>query len=226
MICKKAKCRNAWYSGLGFGRYRANSATTTRTSLNPEIMQEVPVNGPVLSVTKPVELSPYDRCAGCGREDDLVDRQIADGRVTVCRDCDHPPFPKVEQLLGGPAASPPKTPAKPAADHWSGTWDVLSVIPGGEPITANNYHCAIVDAGHALAEAERVNGAHWKAAEAGKYRYRSPRAPDFERGGVSSHAGTKSPQLTTLSAVGDCLDIPAFLRRAPPQLDTGFKLAA
>ena len=42
-ICKKSKCRNALATGQGFGRYRANSAQTSLSLKNPELMQEVPV---------------------------------------------------------------------------------------------------------------------------------------------------------------------------------------
>ena len=62
--------------------------------------------------------------------------------------------------------------SKPAAQHWTGTWNVLRVVAAGvSPITASGYHCAVIDAGEALA-ADRVNEAHWRAAKAGKLGYR------------------------------------------------------
>ena len=40
LICKKAKCQNAWKTGLGFGRF----AELGRASINSNPAQEVPVN--------------------------------------------------------------------------------------------------------------------------------------------------------------------------------------
>jgi hypothetical protein len=50
---------------------------------------------------------------------------------------------------------------------WS--WRVRAA---GSPITANQYHCATVGANEAIAVADRVNAAHWKAARAGERGYR------------------------------------------------------
>jgi hypothetical protein len=45
------------------------------------------------------------------------------------------------------------------------------VVAAGSPISANQYHCAIVGAEEATAAADRINAAHWKAAKC------SPSAP-------------------------------------------------
>jgi hypothetical protein len=49
-----------------------------------------------------------------------------------------------------------------------------------EDISANVYHCATVGAGWAMAEAERSNAAHWRAAAKGERGYRRPDAPQMQ----------------------------------------------
>jgi hypothetical protein len=46
------------------------------------------------------------------------------------------------------------------------------VVAAGSPISANQYHCAVVGAGEATVVADRINSAHWKAAKAGDRGYR------------------------------------------------------
>ena len=112
---------------------------------------------------------PHDLCAVCGRQDDLVDRKVTDGWVTVCSEHDKRPYPKAVQvpvIVIDDAARKPR-----AAEHWTGTWSVLQVIAAGAPVTASEYYCAVFDAGAALAD-DRANEAHWRAAKAAKLGYR------------------------------------------------------
>jgi hypothetical protein len=61
LICKKAKCRNAWDNGDGFGRF----AESTNASPNAKATQEVPAYGQLLSGSKPVERArPWRQIAG------------------------------------------------------------------------------------------------------------------------------------------------------------------
>ena len=87
LICKKAKCKNAWRMGLSLGRYHTSAAA--------ESPQEVPVNkGPNPGISG-------DR-----------------------------------------------------ASSWR-------IVAAGAPITANQYHCAIVGAAEAVAAVARTNAARW-----------------------------------------------------------------
>jgi hypothetical protein len=52
------------------------------------------------------------------------------------------------------------------SDDRASSW---RVIAAGAPISANQYHCAIVGAAEAVAAADRANAAHWA---------RSRRCPD------------------------------------------------
>ena len=99
-----------------------------------------------------------------------------------------------------------------AAEDWTGTWPVLRVAAAGTPITTNAYHGAVVGAGDALAEADRVNGAHWRAAKAGKAGYRPDTVPAIAA--LEPMTTVPAPVLT-----GAGLDIPAFLRRRPQSAD-------
>jgi hypothetical protein len=84
------------------------------------------------------------------------------------------------------------------------------VIAAGAPISANQYHCAIVGAEEATAVADRINAAHWRAARAGE---RSYRLPDLTKPEVRAtpHVAAAMPILP------DDLSIPIFLlRRAKP----------
>jgi hypothetical protein len=76
-----------------------------------------------------------------------------------------------------------------------------SVVAAGVPITANQYHCAIVGADLATAEADRINAAHWR--KAGERGYRRP----------DSHAAIPGPvpvavAPTTAAVIPDDLSIP------------------
>jgi hypothetical protein len=54
LICKKAKCKNAWAAGEGFGKF-ADSADRYPVSKNPEKAQETAAAQHVLSESKPVD---------------------------------------------------------------------------------------------------------------------------------------------------------------------------
>jgi hypothetical protein len=98
---------------------------------------------------------------------------------------------------------------KPAVK--AGRATVWRVVAAGAPITANQYHCAIVGAEQATTEADRINAAHWRAAKAGDRGYRRPDAPT---------PNTSRPALVvpTIAAVIPAdLSIPAFLRRPLPR---------
>ena len=88
---------------------------------------------------------------------------------------------------------------------------MLRVVAAGAPITATAYHCATVGAGAALAEADRINAAHWRAAKAGKPGWRRP---DMAPGAniVALPPMAVAPAHVVIS---DGLDIPAFLQRRP-----------
>jgi hypothetical protein len=45
------------------------------------------------------------------------------------------------------------------------------IVAAGKPISAGVYHCAIVGADEAVAEAIRINDLHWRAARSGKRGY-------------------------------------------------------
>jgi hypothetical protein len=49
-----------------------------------------------------------------------------------------------------------------------------SVVAAGTPITANQYHSAIVGADLATAESDRINAGHWRTAKAGERGYHRP----------------------------------------------------
>jgi hypothetical protein len=117
----------------------------------------------------------------------------------------------VESRLKLERASP-----TPAAEHSTGTWSELRVIAAGEPITANAYHAAVIGAGAALAEADRVNGAHWRAAKAGKAGYGPPDVVPATSSAVPMPSKPAVPQgrPAGLPAIPDDLSIPAFLRRS------------
>jgi hypothetical protein len=88
----------------------------------------------------------------------------------------------------------------------------LRVVAAGAPITENTYHCAVVSAGHALAEADRINGAHWCAAKAGKAGYRRADVVPIATPTPSKPA----PMPTTAGCeIPDDLNIPDFLLRRP-----------
>src|SRR5262249_47404953 len=91
LICKKAKCKNAWRAGLGFGRYQDSNRA--------KLLSEVPVN---------------------------------------------------------------KGPKVPVDDDRARPW---RVVAAGKPLSANQYHCAIVG----TAAADRANAAHWRGATAGRF---------------------------------------------------------
>lgn len=46
------------------------------------------------------------------------------------------------------------------------------VVAAGRPITANQYHCAVVGAEETSEESNRINAAHWRAAKTGTSGYR------------------------------------------------------
>lgn len=102
---------------------------------------------------------------------------------------------------------------------------MLHVIAAGTPITAGAYHGAVVGARDALAEADRVNAAHWKAANEGKYGYRRPDVMPATTTPMltpSKPAVPHQPQL-----IPDDLTIPAFLLRRPlPRVAQLDRLAA
>jgi hypothetical protein len=98
--------------------------------------------------------------------------------------------------------------SKPAPK--AGRATVWRVVAAGAPITANQYHCAIVGAEQATTEADRINAAHWR--KAGERGYRRPDAPLAIPGPVPVLVAP-----TTAAVIPADLNIPAFLRRALPQ---------
>jgi hypothetical protein len=83
------------------------------------------------------------------------------------------------------------------------------VIAAGAPISANEYHCAIVGAEEATAVTDRINAAHWRAARAGERGYRlSNDLPKLEV--------RTTPRVSAARPIlPDDLSIPAFLDRRP-----------
>jgi hypothetical protein len=111
----------------------------------------------------------------------------------------------------------------PAGEHWTGTWTPLSPVAGPQ-ITANQFHCAVVGAGEALAEADRINDAHWRAAKAGKYGYRRA---DVTAIAVQRTAVADAGAAKRYENPANLDTIPDFLRRPLPQADSvPTKLAA
>jgi hypothetical protein len=117
------------------------------------------------------------------------------------------------RYLDTPAVEqPPKTSIKPGiksglkgdrAPPWR-------VVAAGAPISANQYHCAIVGAEEAIAAADRINAAHWRAAKAGERGYRLADAPVIESKSQSATAITRAHL-----AIPADLSIPAFLDCRP-----------
>lgn len=80
------------------------------------------------------------------------------------------------------------------------------VVAAGAPISANQYHCAIVGAEEATAVADRINAAHWRAAKAGERGYRLPDPPKLEVRTI--------PRLpAAMPTPADDVSIPDFLLR-------------
>lgn len=153
-ICKRSKCKSAWQSKTGFGRF------LTRATKDASAAIMAPKTPDFIGVESPIEghramVNPHDHCAVCGRDDDLIDRKVPNGWLTVCRDCavtESLPEAKPE-----PAPLAVETIRNPAAEHWTGTWPVLRAAAAGAPITGAEYHCAVIDAGFAVIEDARLN---------------------------------------------------------------------
>lgn len=102
-------------------------------------------------------------------------------------------------------------------------------IVAGPPLSDSASHCASVGAGWAIAETDRVNAAHWRAAEAGQRGYRFPDAPGRpvdQHGEVLNQSGSKPAPRAVPLIPEDLNCIPPFLRREPPQAADDLPLAA
>ena len=101
------------------------------------------------------------------------------------------------------------------AEHWSGTWTPLHVV-AGPPISAESLHGACVGAGQALAEADRANELHRRAAKQGKHGY-------CRMGKKPKPAATDSPSTAPDDVtarrlpIPSDLSIPTWLRRPMPE---------
>jgi hypothetical protein len=84
------------------------------------------------------------------------------------------------------------------------------IVAAGAPITANQYHCAIVGADVATTEADRINAGHWRAAKAGARGYRRPNIGAPITGGVVPLLPVTP---TTAAVIPDDLSTPTFLMR-------------
>ena len=152
LICNKAKCKNAWRAGLGFGRYHDDSNRAKPPS-------EVPVNA---------ESGGLDGLSLCAR----------------------PTF--AESPLEVPVNKGPKVAIN---DGRARPW---RVVAAGKPLSANEYHCAIVG----TAAADRANAVHWRGATAAS----TITIP-------ATIVATWAPTTAAVSNPED-LSIPALLRRA------------
>jgi hypothetical protein len=79
------------------------------------------------------------------------------------------------------------------------------IVAAGTPITANQYHCAIVGADVATTEADRINAGHWRAAKAGARGYRQPDSQS-----LVGAPKVRQPNATA-AVIPDDLSIPTFL---------------
>jgi hypothetical protein len=158
LICNKAKCKNAWRAGLGFGRYHDSNRAKPPS--------EVPVN------------------AESGGLDGLGLYPSA----TFAKPPSEVPVNK------GPKVS--------VNDDRTRPW---RVVAAGEPLSANQYHCAIVGTADALAAADRANAVHWRGATAGRL-----------SSAIMISATIVATWVPVTASVSDPKDlaIPAFLRRA------------
>jgi hypothetical protein len=86
----------------------------------------------------------------CGKRRCINALQAAKGlgRYHVAIDTVSPPK-KVDSIGSKLPLRTDRAPAKPAGEHWSGTWATLSLV-AGTPVSANPCHCAIVGAGEVL----------------------------------------------------------------------------
>ena len=108
----------------------------------------------------------------------------------------------------------PKRDRRPV-EHWSGTWTPLHVV-AGPPISAESYYGACVGAGQALAECDRQNELHHKAAKAGKHGYR--RTDRKPKGAATDSPPTLPDDVTARRLpIPDDLSIPTWLRRPTPE---------
>jgi hypothetical protein len=95
---------------------------------------------------------------------------------------------------------------------------MTTILVAGSPLSASAFHCAGVGAGWAIAEADRTNSAHWRAAEEEKQGYRLPCKPTVDLSQIESTVNTTV--VTAAAArpdlsIPDDLTIPDFLRRGP-----------
>jgi hypothetical protein len=154
-ICDKAKYKNAWRAGLGFGQYHDSNRAKPPS--------EVPVN------------------AESGGLDDL-------GLYPS------PTFAEPPSEV--PANKGPKVAVN---DYRARPW---WVVAAGKPLSANQYHCAIVGTADAVAAADRANAVHWRGLSS---------APTITIS--ATIVATWTPATASVSNPED-LSIPAFLRRA------------
>ena len=92
------------------------------------------------------------------------------------------------------------------------------VVAAGSPISANQYHCAVVGAEEAIAVADRINAAHWKAARAGDRGYRLLGAVVVEvaRSDPATAISARGRAAALIATIPADLAVPAFLGRRPP----------
>jgi hypothetical protein len=99
------------------------------------------------------------------------------------------------------------------------------ILVAGPLLSASALHCAGVSAGWGIAEADKTNAAHWRAAGEGKQGYRLSgrdlRLPD-DALHLAESVGAGAARVTTAVARPDLdvelpsdLSIPPFLKRAP-----------
>jgi hypothetical protein len=138
------------------------------------------------------------RCVVC---EERIERSTTNQKICKKGECRR----SVERTPKTPIKSGPKSAI--ADDRPPAFW---RVVGAGVPISANAYHCATIGAVAAIADADRTNESHWKAARAGERGYRHPdRRPRVPVTSMSPATPTDRSDL----AIPDDLSIPAFLDR-------------
>jgi hypothetical protein len=154
------------------------------TSLSPDLRQRcrhcrsklpIPVGNPNAAFCTPGCRNAFyrHRCLICEQPlERKTERQLICGRLP-CRSALRARQRLDRYLAPSQSLSPPEKPANTgtksaAASDRASAWHIVAHAP----ITANQFHCALVGAEAAVAEAERINDAHWQAEAAGKPGYR------------------------------------------------------
>jgi hypothetical protein len=230
VLCKKAKCRNAWAGGEGFGRY-VDSVGRYPASKNPEKSSKSSMDIDVFSASGTAERtystaaarSPHDFCASCGSEGlegGLYDRRAGAGWIAVCADC----------RPGGQCQPEPDDTSEPYRALEVKALRPWRVAAAGSPISANAYHCAIVsDAPNGglpnIPYAKVWADGDWEATEnknrklLEKHLARLADIPTTATSGASATIDAKRV-AGLIAAIPDDLSIPLFLdRRTQPQLE-------